>query len=342
MPLHPFGPLRGRIETLDWDSDALAGNLVGDPARRPVHVYLPEGHDDADGDFPLIVELAAFTGSGPKRIAWQAFGESVPQRVERLLAEGRMGPSIVAFPDSFTSLGGNQFVDTPVLGYWSRWLLDEMLPRVEDRFRVRRGAAHRAVLGKSSGGYGALVQGLRHGERWAAVACHSGDLDFDLAYRPDLPSALDTLNEVADGDPAAFVEAVRASDTLPGKWFHALMIVALAGTYDPAPEARLGLRLPVDRRTCALDPDRWAAWLRHDPLRMADDPTCLDSLRRLRLLFLDCGRRDEYRLHYGFRALVDKLEAGGVPHVADEHDGTHAGLDPRYDVSLPRLFEAIG
>ena len=89
MPSHGFARPRGRTIELAIESEALRGNLLGDPHVRTVAVYLPEGYDDTDTDYPLFVDLAGFTGSGLKRLAWTAFGESVPQRIDRLVAEGR-------------------------------------------------------------------------------------------------------------------------------------------------------------------------------------------------------------------------------------------------------------
>ncbi|MEC9071440.1 MAG: alpha/beta hydrolase, partial [Myxococcota bacterium] len=104
MPTHSFAPLRGSLETITIDSEALADNLLGDPATRQVVVYLPEGYGDSEADYPLMVDLVGFTGSGFSHVGWKAFAESVPQRAERLVAEGQMGPTIFAFPDCFTSL----------------------------------------------------------------------------------------------------------------------------------------------------------------------------------------------------------------------------------------------
>ena len=94
MPVHPFEQARGRIETLTIESEALRGNLLGDPAERLVSVYLPEGYDSGDADYPLFVDLTGFTGSGLKHLSWRAFDESVPQRIDRLVAEGEMGPVV--------------------------------------------------------------------------------------------------------------------------------------------------------------------------------------------------------------------------------------------------------
>ena len=45
MPVHQFEPPSGRIETLSIESSALQGNLLGDPSRRTVAVYLPPDYE---------------------------------------------------------------------------------------------------------------------------------------------------------------------------------------------------------------------------------------------------------------------------------------------------------
>lgn len=340
MPLHRFTRPRGRIVELEIDSPLLH-NRLGDPTTRTVAVYLPPGYDDGDARYPLMVDLAAFTVSGLKRLAWVPFGESVPQRVDRLVEEGRMGPVVIAFPDAFTSLGGNQYVDSLAMGRWETFLVDALLPRLEQGFRLLPGRAHRAVYGKSSGGYGALVQAFRHAAQWGAVACHSGDMGFDLLYRRELPAALDGL--ARHGGIAQFLAAVRRAPALRGDDFQLLMLLAMGASYDPDPDpaAPCGVRLPVDPHTCELEPERWQAWLRHDPVELVEDPAAREQLASLRLLFVDCGRRDQYFLHYGARRLARALERHGVPHVYEEFDGTHSDIDHRLDVSLPRLYAAI-
>lgn len=340
MPVHNFERPRGRIVEIRVESEALRGNLLGDPVDRTVAIYLPAGYDDSDADYPVIVELAAYTGSGLKRLSWQPFGESVPQRIDRLTAEGKLGPVIAVFPDAFTALGGNQYVNSPVMGNWEDYLLNEMIPRIESEFRVRKGSAHRAVLGKSSGGYGALVQGMRHGGSWAAVACHSGDIGFDWVYRFDLPAAFEAVEEYG-GSIEAFLGALRDAKKIRGGQLSALMIMAMAASYDPDPDAYLGIRLPVDMRTCAMIGERWDRWLDHDPLRLVEREECRENLRKLKLLFFDCGSRDQYRLHFGARGLAGLLASAGIPHVHEEFDDNHSGIDYRLDRSLPLVYQAI-
>ena len=115
----------GTVHRLMVESQALKGNLLGDPTTRIVDVYVPHGHDGRD--LPLLVDLVGYTAGGPAHTAWKAFGENVPERLDRLIGEGKMAPVVVAFPDCFSRLGGNQYVNSPVLGNWEDFLTTEML-----------------------------------------------------------------------------------------------------------------------------------------------------------------------------------------------------------------------
>jgi enterochelin esterase-like enzyme len=341
MPSHNFARPRGRLVEITIDSKALADNRLGDPATRSAAVYLPPGYDDQDPQgYPLFVGLAAFGGSGFKLLNWQSFGENLLQRIDRLIDEGEMGPVVLVLPDGFTRLGGNQWIDSVVFGRWEGFVLDELIPTVEAQFRVRSGAAHRAVFGHSSGGYAALIHAMKHGERWGAVASHSGDVGFELVYGRELPAALAGLASCG-GDPQAFLDKLWAGDRIGGAQFHTMMMLAMAASYAPEDGAPYGIRLPVDSDTCARDPHRWARWLAHDPLELAGVPECVESLKLLRGLYLDCGSRDEYFTHFGSRALVRKLVDAGINHVYQEFDGGHSDVNYRLDVSLPFLYRAL-
>ncbi|MGH9916885.1 MAG: alpha/beta hydrolase-fold protein, partial [Pyrinomonadaceae bacterium] len=141
----------GTVHRLDINSVHLRNNVLGDPTDRIVDVYVPAGHDGAG--LPLLVDLVGFTAGGPAHTNWKGFGENVPERLDRLIGSGEMPPVVVAFPDCFTRLGGNQYINSAAMGNWEDFLIDEMLPKVEGQFRCG-GFGKRGVFGKSSGGYG--------------------------------------------------------------------------------------------------------------------------------------------------------------------------------------------
>lgn len=93
--------------------------------------------------------------------------------------------------------------------------------------------------------------------------------------------------------------------------------------------------LPCDPRTGLFRPQVWERWLRHDPVRTAAAHT--ERLRALRLLYLETGRRDDYHMHWGVRALHATLQELGIAHEYQEHDGGHHGIEHRFTTSLARL-----
>ena len=105
-----------------------------------------------------------------------------------------MGPVVIVFPDCFTALGGNQYVNSSAIGHYADYLLEEIIPFVDREFRTLASREHRGCFGKSSGGYGAMIHGMKYASHWGAIANHSGDAYFDFVYRADWPN---TLNELA-------------------------------------------------------------------------------------------------------------------------------------------------
>jgi len=329
--------LRGRLESFELDSAALRGNALGDPQRRVVHVYLPPEYDRArERRFPLFVDLAGFLGTGPAQLGWKAFEESVPERLERLVRKQAMGPVIAVFPDCWTRLGGNQYINSSAVGNYADHLVRELVPAVDDRYRTLANPRKRAVFGKSSGGYGALIQGMKYARHWGAVACHSGDMYFDFCYRNDIPRVLSALAKFG-GNRVKFLRDFYARRKPDGD-SHTLMFLAMAAFYDPDPSAPLGFRLPMDLHTGEVDERRWARWRRHDPIELARRPGVQKQLRSLRGIYFDCGTRDQYHLHYGARILHRRLRAARVPHHYEEFDDDHSAIGYRLDTSLPWLY----
>lgn len=339
--LRPAGPARrGRIETWNYRSALLARtNPLGDPVERALSAYLPAAYDqDRDRHFPVLWSLAAYTSSGPAQLAWRNQGESLPQRLDRLIADGVMGPAIVVFPDSYTSLGGNQFVDSPALGSYASHLIGELVPEIDARFRTIAEPAGRALFGKSSGGFGGLHIAARHPGHFGGVASHAGDAGFDRVYLRDFPSCCDELGR-HDGDPVAFAREFWRARRPSGRAFHTLMVLCLAASYSPREDRPLNLELPFDLQTATLDEQVWRRWLDFDPVRYGEPE--LDALGDLAGLWIDAGNRDQYFIHYGTRELHARLDHAGVGHHYEEFDGNHSGMDWRLDSSLPWLVRRL-
>jgi S-formylglutathione hydrolase FrmB len=356
----------GRVVTLEHTSKVLADNPLGDPHVRTLDVWLPPQYDEPrsrNRRFPVVYDLVGFTGSGRAHTAWRAFDENVPERAARLVHERRMGPMIIVFPDCFTALGGNQYINSSAIGRYADYLTRELIPFVDGELRTLASREHRGCFGKSSGGYGSMIHAMKYNRYWGAIANHSGDAYFDYVYAADWPNTLDELakfrrpklipgaRNVAkaaqaagysgrdDGRIARFLEHVWGKEKAGSAEVHALMNLAMAASYDPDPRAPNGFRVPYNLETGELLPERWQRWLEHDPVNLV--ARYARNLRTLRGVFIDCGWRDQYRIHYGSRLLSKRLTEHRVPHVYEEFDDTHSGIDYRMERSLPFLYRAL-
>jgi enterochelin esterase-like enzyme len=325
---------QGQVHRLALESRVLANNLLGDPAARIIDIYVP-ANTNGEG-LPLLVDLVGFTAGGPVHTNWKNFSENVPERLDRLIGTGAMPPAVVAFPDCFTKLGGNQYINSAGMGRWSDFLLDEAVPLVEKKFHCG-GEGKRGVFGKSSGGYGAIIHALLHPDFWSAAACHSGDMAFELCYLPEFPRLLRTLAKA--GSIEKWLDDLYAGPKFRDSDLHDLMTLAMCATYDPDPAAPFGLRLPVDMETCEIIPERWNRWLAWDPVIMAEVRG--PGLANLKALWIDCGDVDQYNLVYGARRLHRVLERLGIRHEYDEFPDNHSSVDYRMDKSLPCLAKAL-
>jgi S-formylglutathione hydrolase FrmB len=84
---------------------------------------------------------------------------------------------------------------------------------------------------------------------------------------------------------------------------------------------------------------RWQRWLDQDPINLVDK--CKANLKTLRGIYIDCGWRDQYHIHFGTRTLSRRLASAGITHTYEEFDDNHSDVDYRMDVSLPFLYKAL-
>ena len=321
-------------------SRVLADNPLGDPATRSLPIILPPDYETSGKRYPVIYGLAGFTGSGPMLLNISAWQPNLQQRIDRLMSAGQLPPAIYVLPDCLTRYGGSQYLNSPASGRYEDYLIGEIVPHIDQTYRTIAGPEGRGIFGKSSGGYGAITLGMKHPAVFGAVACHSGDMAFELAYRPDFPKFLNAIQEA--GGLENWLNEFEHKAKIEGRDIEAINILAMAAAYSPA-RASLAQPFPIDfpfdLETCELKPDVWARWLEFDPVQMVE--RYADNLKILRLLFIDCGRRDEFNLHFGARTLVRKLKALGVPHEYEEFDDGHLNIQYRYEVSLPKMAGAL-
>jgi S-formylglutathione hydrolase FrmB len=328
----PEEPGRGSVVNLRHESEILKGNPLGDPHGRDLFVYLPPGYHESDERYPLVHCLTGFTGRGRMLLNDQAFTPDLAGRMDRLIAAGRVRPMILAMPDCFTWYGGAQYINSTATGNYEDYLTQEIVPLVDSNFRTAADRDSRAVMGKSSGGYGALIMALRHADLFGLVCSTAGDCYFEYCYMQDVSKALRAI----DGDPIRFMKKFWETEKKGKNDFPAVNFIGMSACYSPNGKA---FDLPFDLDTGEIRRDVLDRWLEHDPVRLVERHA--EDLKSLRLLFIDAGSRDEFALDLGARILSKRLKEHDIPHIHEEFDDGHFNISYRQDRSLELISEHL-
>ena len=326
---------QGTIKILAHESEILKNNPLGDKHIRDLYVYLPPNYESVtDVNFPVVYCLTGFTGRGKMFLNDNAFAPNLAERLDKLIGDGTIKPMIAVLPDCFTYYGGSQYINSSATGNYEDYLTREIVPFVDENFRTINDRNSRAVMGKSSGGYGALIMAMRHADKFGIVCSTSGDAYFEFSYFPGIAEGFRAIG----GDARSFMEKVWREDARKGKDDHAaLNTIGMSACYSPNESSDLGFDLPFDLETGEIRPDVWQRWLEHDPVRLVEKS--VKNLKSLKLLFIDAGTRDEFHLDLGAKILCRRLKDSDISFIHEEFDDGHFNIGYRQTRSLELISQ---
>src|SRR5580698_4363314 len=153
------------------DCNALNSRIL----KHEVHycVYLPAGYDAGATKRPAQSYPVLYFLHGLGDNEQTLFNSGGWTLLDDLRNQHKMGDFLIAAPEGRRSFYINS-ADGSVL--YSDFFLQEFLPHIESKYRVRAGRTGRAISGISMGGYGALRFGFAHPELFSAVSAQSAAL----------------------------------------------------------------------------------------------------------------------------------------------------------------------
>ena len=130
---------------------------------RNFAIYLPPDYDTSERSYPVLYLLH---GSGDDQTGWIQFGE-VLQIADKAILEGKATPMIIVMPDGFTNRVGFY---NDIRGDWNfeDYFFEELMPYVEQTYRIKSEKRYRAISGLSMGGGAAFVYALHHPELFSS------------------------------------------------------------------------------------------------------------------------------------------------------------------------------
>jgi S-formylglutathione hydrolase FrmB len=332
-------PLVGALDRLLVRSEVLEINPLGDPPERPLYVYRPAATTgDGVERYPSVYLLQGFGGQLDDWLSPRASEPSDVERLDSLFSSGESPPALLVFVDASTSWGGSQFLNSTGCGRYQDYLCDEVVPFVDARYPTLADRRHRGIVGKSSGGYGALLASMLRPDVFGGLASHAGDALFECCYQPFFPVAARQLRTHFGGSWEAFKTEARRADFEWRDFAVLFAAYAAACAYSPDPRRPGHALIPFDTVGRPID-DVWSQWLALDPVRMAASHA--DALASMRMIYLDAGDKDEFFLDLGAAALSDEFSRMGITHSLQIVPGNHDAVDERMPATIGRLVRAL-
>ena len=164
--------------------------LKGD---RNFAIYLPPDYDHSSRSYPVLYLLHGYTDD---HTGWIQFGE-VKHIADKAINEGSATPMIIIMPDADTGLPG---YTNSISGKWNYedFFFNELMPHVEDRFRIKKNKRYRAIAGLSMGGGGSFLYALHRPDLFSSAAPLSAWMG---------PKNLEEMNDFATRENIKFNEA---------------------------------------------------------------------------------------------------------------------------------------
>jgi putative esterase len=318
----------------------LKGNPLNDPTARPLWVYLPPGCDaDATRRYPSIYVIQGLTGQVDMWRNRQPFRPNFPELTDAQFAAGGAPLCILIYVDCWTSLGGSQYLDSAGTGRYHTYLCDEIVPWVDHHYRTLAEVRHRGIMGKSSGGYGAMVTPMLRPDLFGGLATHAGDALFELSYANEFPKSVRTLRDKYHSSYDEFWKDFHSRPAFSKEGDAELLNDwCMAACYSA--DADGTVRLPFDPQTGKQIPEVWERWLRWGS-GAHGFPTC----RRAPLDAGDLHRR------WQTRRILARSRRGSLSPRAGGHrrdgrllelfDATHDAIEYRYPIDVKYLAERL-
>lgn len=312
------------LKNVKFTSQALAGNLLGDPATRTIYVLLPPSYATGAKHYPVVYVLPWGDGGS----ASNAFG--FKSAMEAWLQTAPTKEMILVFPDGTNRLGGSQFGTSPTIGDYERYITQELVTMIDTDYRTLPTRDSRGITGCSNGGAGSMRFALKYPDVYGAVTTSGDTYDWTLASNTVLSKELTYLHEL----PKDAVGVIRSTPAVA--WY--IQVAAGAAPNPQKPPLYLDLPFRITNGQAEIVPEVAAKIVEHDSAHEAR--RYLAQPLRLRGILIMHALGDVWNPTPPVRGFDQLLTELGIEHTYIEEDAAHCSF-PWEAESLAFLSEHL-
>ena len=164
-----FSPFASSQQSRVYDKLSMESAILN--MTRNYAVYLPAGYDESERSYPVLYLLH---GAGDDQTGWIQFGE-VQHIADRAIAAGTATAMIIIMPDANTGQRG-YFNDVNNEWRYEDFFFEELLPFVEQKYRIKTEKRYRAIAGLSMGGGGSFFYAMHRPDLFSSACPLSASL----------------------------------------------------------------------------------------------------------------------------------------------------------------------
>lgn len=310
------------LETLRVESVSLKGNPLKDAHLRYNPVLVPK--EITVKELPVVLILAGFTGNGPKYFNVKPFEENAPQVLDRCFSDGKAPQALYVFVDAFTKWGGSQFVNSAGCGSYEDYITTDLYKEIILQYpQVSKKADMWCITGGSSGGYGALHLVSKFPHKFSLAAAIAPDSYFEMSLLPEILSAKASVDKIGGIDEVE--KLIEEGRFFRRRDAHTILnAIGMAHCYSG--EKTKKIQWPVDEMGL-VKKEQWKKWLAYDPIHFLSKRKV--KLKKVKKIFLDVGKQDQFFLQYGSRQIHKVLKDLNVKCEYSEFNGNHFDISER-------------
>ncbi|MGI9530051.1 alpha/beta hydrolase [Lutimonas sp.] len=186
-----------------FDDVSLKSEILN--GERKYAIYLPPDYDTSSRNYPVLYLLH---GAGDDQTGWVQFGE-VLRITDEAIRNGKATPMIIVMPDANTGQRG-YFNDIDGTWNYEDFFFEELMPHVEEKYRIKSEKRYRAVSGLSMGGGGSFMYALHRPDLFSSavpLSAYAGPLTIE-----DLKQYIDkdTLAKISQEELQTYFEQHNA------------------------------------------------------------------------------------------------------------------------------------
>lgn len=157
-----------------FDNMSLKSEILG--MERNYAIYLPPDYETSERSYPVLYLLH---GATDNHTGWVQFGE-IKHIADKAIKNGTATAMIVVMPDADTKQMG--YTNTPNGWNYEDFFFEELMPHVENKYRIKKEKRYRAIAGLSMGGGGTFYYALHRPDLFSSacpISASTGPLTRD-------------------------------------------------------------------------------------------------------------------------------------------------------------------